>query len=142
MKSLWPDSFEENSKESAKNLLEEQAKLLSEITKGVVYAEVAEMHPREAALGNLDQDFKYTFYIRAKFLEEYSFKVLSFCHNITFYPVRMDFDSILAKELKLETEFFSVTEIDTPEYLEEIVGKVLSSDRIKEVVGSIIKLSK
>ncbi len=40
MKNLWPERFEVNTKPSAKELLEEQAKFLPKITDGLVLAEV------------------------------------------------------------------------------------------------------
>ncbi len=144
MKNLWPESFEENNTESAKNLFEEQAKLLTKITKGVVFAEVEEMAYNEAMLSNMKDDFSFNFNIKAKFLEGYSFKVLSFCHDITFYPVKLKLDSNIANELGIGNPFSDtkIESIESPEKLQNFVGKILNSDRIKKVIGSIIKLSK
>jgi len=138
MKNLWPDVFEESKKKSAKNILNEQAGLLSKLTGGLVFAEVARMDSRDSiGKDKLRDDFTYSFYIRSKFLTEYRFKVLSFSHSITFYPVAVKIDSVLEEELNLP---YSV--IETEEAFEELVGNILKTNRIKDVVGSLMRLAR
>ncbi len=141
MKNLWPDSFAENTKPSAKSLLEEQAKLLPKITNGIVFAEVVELDRVESIREAMYNEFCYRLNIRGKFLEGYSFKVMSFSHDITLYPVEFHLDEQLAEELRIRSAF-NTKKIDNPEELERFLGMVLTSNRIKNVVGSILKLSK
>ena len=141
MKNLWPDSFEENTKLSAKNLLEEQAKLLLKITNGVVFAEVVEMSQLDAIQYSINDDFTYSFNIRGKFLEGYSFKAMWFSHDVTLYPVNFRLDEQLAREFEIQDPLKRRRIVD-PDKLETFIGEVLTSKRIKNVVGSILKLSK
>jgi hypothetical protein len=143
MKTLWPEHFEENSKPSAKNLLEEQANLLAKITDGIVSAEVIELDKLNAMRDDVSNEFCYRFNIVGPYLQGYKFKVMSFSHDITLYPVVFSLDEELGKELDIKEPFggYKATVAD-PIGLEAFIGCVLTSQRIKNVVGSIMRLSK
>jgi hypothetical protein len=144
MKNLWPEVFTESEKASAKNIIEEQAKLLSKITKGVVFADVEQMDFIEAATNSMENEFAFEFYIRGKFLEGYRFKVLSFSHDITLYPVKFRVDDFIAKEIGIKNKSYNgyFCEVTDQNDLERFLEKVLTSERMKNVIGSILKLSK
>jgi len=139
MKNLWPESFKEHDVEAPKVVFEQQAKLLPKLTGDLVYAEVAELSTTVARHYGLQGDFSYVFYLKGKFLENYRFKVLSFSNDITFYPVNLDIDSGIKKELGIKDLFVKV---DSPVELESLLQKFFSSDRLSKVIGSIMKLSK
>lgn len=143
MQNMWPDSFPENDKIAAKNLFEEQAKLLPKLTNGVVFAEVSELDDFDAISSSMRNDFAYRFDIVGKFLKNYRFKVLTFSHDITLYPVRFRVDENIGAELGIQRGVGGYfTSIDSPELLQAFVAKLLSTDRLKSVVGSILRLSK
>jgi len=122
--------------------LEEQAKYLPTLTDGIVAAEVKEISSIEAYTRDslpLNVDFNYRFQLIGKFVKEYRFKVMSFSHDITLYPVSFKVDSEIGKELKLGD---GPVLVETPEKLEEFVRSVLTSQRLRTVVGSIMRLSK
>ena len=137
MKNLWPEDFKSKEIKSAKAILDEQSKLLPKITGDMVYASVKKMRAIEAIRGDHKNDFSYSFFLLAKFLEGYSFKVLDFSHPITMYPVKVTLDELIADEVQSDQEF----EIQNENEFIPILGKVLNSERIKDVVGSIIRLS-
>jgi len=140
MKNLWPESFKEYDVEPPKVIFEQQAKLLPKLTGDLVYAEVAELSTREALYDGLQQDdFRYGFYLKGKFLENYSFKVLSFSHDIAFYPAKLNIDSEIKKELNILSRFFKV---ESPVGLESFLQQLFSSNRLSKVIGSIMRLSK
>lgn len=143
MKNLWPEQFSENQKVSAKQLFEEQSKLLPAVTGDLVYAEVIELDAIDAIRQDQQNDFVYSFEIRGKFLNGYRFRVLSFSHDITLYPVLIRIDGELGKELQLEEVYGygRSTEIENPEEFEDFLSAVLKSKRIGKVIGSIMKLS-
>ena len=136
MKSLWPENFEENPQRTPKSIFEEQAKLLPKITGDIVYAEVV---PEDLSANY--GEFCYRFVLIGKFIN-YTFKVLTFTHDIALYPVKFnitEFDMELSDELELRV---GPIEKRSPEELEEFLGEILKSKRIRQVIGSIIKLSK
>lgn len=140
MKNLWPESFKEHDVEPPNVIFEQQAKLLPKLTGDLVYAEVDELSFSEALRDGLSKDeFRYGFYLKGKFLENYSFKVLSFSNNITFYPANLNIDSEIKKELGIKSLFVKV---ESPLELESFLQKFFSSNRLLKVIGSIMKLSK
>jgi hypothetical protein len=139
MKNLWPEKFEEEQLISPKSILEEQAKLLPSITDGIVYAEV---YPTDDLYGT-HTEFGFGFDISSKFLPSYHFKVLSVFHNITLYPVKIVLDEGIGKELGLDApKFIYCKKIESSEELENFLGQVLKTERLKKVIGSIIRLSR
>ncbi len=137
MKNLWPEEFKPKEIKSVKLILDEQSNLLPKITGDMVYAKVKTMGVSEAYRTDHANDFSYSFYLLAKFLEEYSFKVLDFSHPVTMYPVKVTLDELIADEIQCNREI----EINDENEFISILGTVLNSDRIKDVVGSIIRLS-
>ncbi|MGB2809942.1 MAG: hypothetical protein WBC22_19535 [Sedimentisphaerales bacterium] len=139
MKNLWPESFKESDFEAPKSIFEQQAKLLPKLTGDLVYAVVDELHQIYARREGIANPFAFSFSLRGNFLENYSFKVLSFSHDITAYPVLMNINSEIATEIGIQDV---KNEIKSHEELEAILQKILNSNRVSEVIGAIIKMSK
>jgi hypothetical protein len=143
MQNMWPEIFAENDKVAAKNLFEEQAKLLPKLTNGVVFAEVAELDDLDMTMQYLKNDFAFRFDLYGKFLAKYRFNVLMFSHDITLYPVKFRLDERIGAELgvqKLSNRY--LVSVESPESLQDFVSLVLNTERMKAVIGSIIRLSK
>lgn len=142
MKNLWPEKFDENKLPTAKSIFEEQAKLLHTITEGIVSAEVLSVDYIEALRKSMNNDFIYRFDIVGKFLENYRFSVLWFSHDITLYPVKVLLDEGIAKELGIRESLGEHSvELRTTEDIDQFLGSVLNSSRLKNIIGSIIRLS-
>ncbi|BCS94527.1 hypothetical protein DSLASN_01590 [Desulfoluna limicola] len=137
MENLWPTSFEEINVKPAKQILDEQAVLLPKLTGDMVYAQIAKIDAEMEVFEDHYNDFCYTFVLKGKFLNNYSFKVFNFSHEIALYPIKIHLDELLAKELNTNISI----EIRNEAHFISILGKTLNSNRIKDVVGSIIKLS-
>ncbi|OGR10648.1 MAG: hypothetical protein A2097_05985 [Desulfobacula sp. GWF2_41_7] len=137
MKNLWPEDFKAKELKSVKAVLEEQAKLLPKITGDMVYAKIIGMGRLESMQRDHVNDFSYSFNLIAKFLKGYSFKVLDFSYPVTMYPVKITLDELIAEEMQCE----SVFEVNNENEFIAILGGILNSNRIKDIVGSIIKLS-
>lgn len=112
---------------------------MPKLTEDLVYAEVAELPRIQAAVDGIGDDFTYGFYLKGKFLENYSFKVISFSHDIAFYPIILKINSEITKELGIVTY---TVKVESPEELESLLRRVLKSERLSKIVGGIIKLSK
>ena len=146
MKNLWPGKFEESKIPSAKTLLEEQARLLPKLTGDMVFAEITELDSLRdyKAKSEIDNEFMYKFSLRGRFLENYNFNVFSFSHDITLYPVMFYLDEKLGAELRIIKSVLDryVASAKNQEELEKFIDTILKSDRIKSVVGSIMRLSR
>lgn len=139
MKNLWPKSFKESDFEAPKSIFEQQAKLLPKLTGDLVYAVVDELSLLTSISEGLSNPFAFSFSLKGSFLENYSYKILSFSHNVLIYPVLMNINSEIASELGIQDVS---NEVKSPEELEVILQKILNSNRVSEVIGAIIKMSK
>lgn len=138
MEILWPNSFDELSENSPKELLENQARFLKKLTKDLVYAEVIESSAREFDDELEYYPFIYSFCLFGKYLTSYKYTVFTIGHDITLYPIYIHIDPDIAKETGYAIEFEIKTEVD----FIEILGSILKSPKINKVVGVIMKLSK
>lgn len=138
MKNLWPESFKESDFEPPKFIFDQQAKLLSKLTGDIVYAELRELSYEEKHFDDIQNNFGYAFYLKGKFLANYSFKILSFSHDIKLYPMLLNINSEIKKELNLGSKLVEVT---SPKELETLLGRILSSDNVSEIIGAIISMS-
>lgn len=139
MKNLWPQSFKESDFEPPKSIFVEQAKLLPTLTGDLVYAEVAELSYERAHYDGMSGDFAYTFILTGKFLQKYSYRVLSFSHGISFYPVQLNINSEIRTELGIKEIH---VKIGSPKEVELLLQKILTSNTVSQVIGAIMKMSK
>lgn len=138
MKNLWPKSFKEQEFEAPKSIFEQQAKLLPKLTGDFVCAEVTELQTIQARYDGISNDFAYGFYLTGPFLEKYSYKVLSFSHDITFYPILLNINSEIRAELGIKD---IMVKVESPEKLESLLENILKTNRVSNVIGAIIKIS-
>jgi len=139
MKNLWPQSFQEPDFEKPRSIFEQQAKLLPTLTGDLVYAEVTELSLERAHFDSISDDFAYGFYITSRLLANYSFKILSFSHDVEMYPVKLNINSEIRRELNIK---HVLVEVKSPQELESLLEKILTSDKISKTIGAIIKMSK
>ncbi|WP_100912853.1 hypothetical protein [Pseudoalteromonas spongiae] len=137
MKNLWPEGFKPNDVNPPKKILDDQSKLLPKLTGDMVYAKVKEMSDYDAATLNHQDDFSYQFFLLGKFLRSYKFKVFDFSHSITMYPVDVSVDIEIAEELGIEGD----ARLETEEEFIKLISIVFNSERLKNVIGSIIQIS-
>lgn len=137
MKNLWPEGFEAKNIRPANQILEEQAALLPKLTGDMVLAEVYKMSSAMAMMEDHENDFSYSFYLKGKFLKKYAFKVFMFSHDITLYPLKVTLDEVLANELHLNEEIV----VNSEEQFESFIEQVLTSERLTDIIGSIIRIS-
>lgn len=139
MKSLWPESFSESDVQTPKSILDVQGSFLGKITGGIVDAETSELSTFDKNVhGARSTDFAYDFKLVGRFIDNYQFRLFTFWHDIGMYPVNLDIDSPLAKELGLQETFKLRNEQELLSFLEV----ALKSIRVKTVMSSILSLSK
>jgi len=139
MSNLWETSYEEAKTDPPHKFIREQCNLLSKLTGDMVYAYIKEMDPYTSIHDSMQNDFQYDVVLAGKFLDDFSYRIMSFSYDISMYPVRISVNDEIAKSLGSESK---ITEIASQEELEKFLGEVLKSGRVTEVISSIIKLSK
>ncbi len=140
MTSLWPEVFVENTKPSAKTILEQQGSQLSRLTQGMVYGEVEQLSRAEIMDLDMGIGFAYNFNICGRYLDNYRFRLMTLSHDIALYPVSFRLDGELLKELGYGHQ--DIHTVNTPEELEIFLKCVFNSERVKNVVGAIMSMSK
>lgn len=145
MKSLWPENFEREAQVSAKHMISTQAKILQKITEGVVDAKVSDVDPMLASRLGISRpgQFIFKFEIIGRYIDNYRYLVFYFWHDINLYPVRFKLERELAAELEVAPtgSSYEVSVQSEPE-LEQFLGSVLKSSRIRTVVGAVVSLSR
>ena len=139
MKNMWADSYVKKEISTPKEIVQQQAKLLPQITGDLVYAEVVQITEN---IFNKKYtrvyDFNYSFVIKGKFLNNYKYTAFWFRHDIKIYPVIFDLDTDIKKELGLASY---VKANDETEFM-EILENILKSQTMSDIVTSIMNLSK
>lgn len=144
MKNLWPTEFEASDLPTTKELLEEQARLLPQLTNDMVHADIVQMDELDMIRYGLSNDFGYRFDIRGKFLKDYRFNLFSFSHDITLFPVVFKLDEKIADEVIGKQGPLSAGKmvVKNIHELENLLSSVFGSARLKAVISSIMRLSK
>ncbi|AUO12340.1 hypothetical protein [Priestia megaterium] len=138
---LW-GNFTDMDVNTPKEILEQQAKFLPSLTGDTVYAEVKDLETGEL-YDTFDEDafegFAYKFVLKSKFMDRYQFTILSLHHDIVIYPARIKLDRDTKEEIGGIAEYKIV--YSEKEFI-DFISEVFQSDRIKNVVGAMIKLSR
>ncbi len=140
MRNLWSEVLKDDQVKIPKEILEEQSIYLQKMTKDLVYATVEDITSYDDDADELaidDSDLAFKFSLRSKYIGRYSFTLFAFTHGIEIYPVRMQLDSLIAKEIGMNTTIYAESEEVFIEHLEKIFG----TKRTRTVIGAITKLA-
>lgn len=161
MQNLWRVQTEKKIR-TPHDIISEQCKYLSEMTDGKVIARIApydgdyrsysKLDPiiskwlnadRENnfdvqnILGDRQSKFVYEFYITAKAAPKYKYRIMFLAFGISVYPVEVSLEKSIADEIGMNKSEFLLS---TEEEFANLVGKVLSSERISAVVSNLISI--
>lgn len=163
MTDLWPDDMNGGNVKAPVKILREQAALLGQKTSNVVKASVKPVPEDFAAMlsqanktipsptqSSFDGDpitFRYSFNIEAPTLN-YTFRAFIVSHSIALYPVFFDLDGGFRDDLAHHSKgYIKVKGFDAPnlkivaddeEQFMAILGEILASTRIRNVVGALL----
>jgi hypothetical protein len=125
MINLWPE-IETTTITPPVTILEQQASMLGNMTKNIILGDIKARESEE-------YDFSYVFYIIAPALSNYRYKLLTIYHNIDLYPIVVQVEENIYKE------------IDKPEYFHGNVFysfKVSLEDKFLDILKAIFNSSK
>lgn len=137
MTSLWPSSFDESQTPPVR-LLEQQGVLLREATQGLATLDLEAIDIDDKLLRGMDEPFAHTAWLRGPKLANYRYKVLSLAHRIPFFPLHLRPHPELAGDLALEP----IVVVRSDEAFRTLVARILQSERVRSVVGSIVVMSR
>ncbi|MCI0690587.1 hypothetical protein L0337_01120 [candidate division KSB1 bacterium] len=137
MNGLWPKDIGEQLQVIAPvSILRRHASLLGSKTNNLVEAKVVDF---ERELGDL-YEFNYGFYITAPTLNRYSYKLFTISHNIDLYPVIIDVDAELKREIDPENEIYKKIEANSEDEMLQVLKKIFNSHKTKKIIGSLLTI--
>lgn len=150
-KNLWPEKERFNVPNLhivPVQILEEQAEFLPGLTDDMVYAHVARTPKKPYFQFNGEQvkcEFTYGFFLGGKFLDDFLFEVFLIGHNLSIYPAFLNINKEISKEIEPTslggTNQGDDIKVDNQPELEMIVGKILNSEKVRQVIITIMSLS-
>lgn len=137
---LWGD-FKDLEVNTPNQILEQQAKFLPKLTGDIVYAEIIPLElPEQFEISSdFDNDLSFKFVLKSKFMDNYQFEMFKYSHDIIIYPTTILLDRETKEELGLSDKFEVVG--SEQEFI-DFLSKVFKTERIKRVIGALMKLSK
>lgn len=149
MESFWGSNLHKKNINTPKKILEEQAEYLEKETEGCVFAEVINKK------GGLKRgEFGLVYLLKAKYFEDYSYKLFSLSHDATIYPLYIELDGFIFDEVKSlfdkmdGVEYddnggfdFGEINVDTEIAFIETLKVILSSKEVGNIVSGIITIS-
>lgn len=129
-----------------KSILEEQAKYLREATKKLLYADTERDIITEKSMQDSEY-LVYDFLIKGKYMENFSYKLLSITHPIDLYPVIITLDKKTFKEIeKLVPDYkpysnANTVTVNTQGQYITVLRLILQSERVKNLIKGILSLA-
>ena len=117
VRDLWPQEIRASTELAPVTILREQAALLGQKTRQLVVAEVETRNSGELLV--------HSFVILAPALDNYRYELFKVYHGVPFYPLTVDTGGAPVK-------------VTTEEAFVELLGKILSSQRTKDVIQSLL----
>ncbi len=85
--------------------------------------------------------FKFEFYLTSSKLSNYKFRVMFFEYGLGGYPVKIVLEQGIADEIFKKENANYIFEIETKNKLEDIVARILASERVIKVIQGLINVS-
>lgn len=123
--------YEEYTNRSAKDIIEEKGKLINERTNKIVIAGIKKIK---------DNSNKFEFYITSKETPKYKYRVFFFEYGIEQYPIKITLEEDIDSEINKERDH-KTYEIENEEELTDMLGKVLNSKKINNVIEGLIQMN-
>jgi N-glycosylase/DNA lyase len=143
IENLWPDFGEFANYNTPKEILEQQAKFLPKLTGEIIYAEIRDLTDGDIMFDQeiSGADFSYKFLLKSKFMDKYQFEIMTIFHDISIYPINIRIEKLIKEEVTPDKPQRSL-KIASEEEFNKLLFDIFHSSRMKNVIGSLFKLSK
>lgn len=135
MENLWPENIGKIKPSlTPKNILEKQGEYLENATNGYIYGRV-----KQQVLPFEPNKFEFKFELVGKLLNNYTFSLLTIRHSVDIYPMTVEINSEIAKELKIEKYY--TYKVNSEKEFEELLVSIFKTDKLSNLIKSILSLS-
>ncbi|KPA09925.1 hypothetical protein MHK_009884 [Candidatus Magnetomorum sp. HK-1] len=138
MLDLWPTDIINSRMRAPITILKEQAILLQQKTNGVIHALVRRIK-NESQLTKENGNFLYEFLVVAPALQDYQYSLFSISHEIELYPIVIETDKMIARELGNENNDPIIVKSE-PDYIERL-RKIFCTKKTKKIINAMIAQS-
>lgn len=145
MESFWGNNLQKKNINTPKRILEEQSTYLETETEGCVFAEVI-----NKTNGLKRGSFELAYVLKAKYFEDYSYKLFSLSHSASIYPSFIILESSIFDEV--ESVLSQIDGVECEEHTYEVIVDtekafintmkvILSSEEVGNIVSGIMTIS-
>jgi hypothetical protein len=138
MLDLWPTDIINTRVRAPLTILKEQAILLQQKSNGVINAQVKRIKTQEQ-LSIEKGFFLYEFVVIAPVLQRYEYRLFTISHEIELYPITIETDEIIARELGNLNNDPIIVKSET-DYIEQL-RKIFCTKKTKKIINAMLAQS-
>ncbi len=141
---IWDKGFQEPKVRFPEEIIKDYIKSFDKATEGYASLSLRTIEGVDKTVLGLNADFQYELRLTSNIIGGYSFQVFRFGYNVTIYPVRIIFADEIADELGIHEASFGdrVITVDDEATFSHLVKSAFTSERFREIVGGLIKITK
>ncbi len=143
---IFEDGFEEPGVKFPDKIFTELTKGFSTATKNLADLRLIEVSGvgRLATSALLDKMFRFKVVLISEYLPDYSFEVLEFGYDVGLFPVAIDIEEGIGKELKVKQSYepYYFVSCDIEVDFEKKLNEIFASSRFKKTVGGLMKIAR
>jgi hypothetical protein len=138
MLDLWPTDIINTRVRAPLTILKEQAILLQQKSNGVINAQVKRIKTQDQ-LSIEKGYFLYEFVVVAPVLLSYEYRLFTISHEIELYPITIETDEIIARELGNLNNDPVIVKSET-DYIEQL-RKIFCTKKTKKIINAMLAQS-
>lgn len=134
------NKFTESKKEYPEELILKSIDGFSKATNNLLDIQVGRINEK---LGDLYVDFEFKLLLTSNTLKSYKFEILRFGYDVELYPVKLLLEESIFEEVYQKKMGYKQT-LGAPdeEALNSVLKEIFSTNRFKEVVSGLMKISR
>lgn len=141
---LFEDGFEEPDENFPESKILDAITVFEKATNGLASLSVVELGSIGKITSKMDTTFQFQTLLTSRFLSSYSFDIMTFGYDVTIYPVIIDFQSEIAKEIGVKGTPYKgfIMACRTEEEFLEVIEAIFNTNKFKKTVGGLLKVAR
>ncbi len=150
MENLWGIDVNSEQIRSPKEIFEEQSKYLAQMTNNIVYLDISQYTETNIFANTeifkqsnkfINQTMNFQVNIKSTRLDNYGYNILIYRHNILLYPLKIDLNPDIYRELYATDEKVGQIVVNDESSFIILLGKILASKKVEMAVNTIRTIS-
>jgi len=138
------NQFEEANIENPEITIDSLTQGFFEASKKLIRMSIKELSDSERIMSPLSTTFQYELIMYSEYVSEYKFIVLLIGYNVTIYPVVLNVDSEILKEILPDKRISSryTFNLDTEEELIQFCNSIFKTNKFVNTVSGLMKIAR